>query len=172
MNNLAKFYWSLWIGGWTGIYVILYLFSPLAKYGCIWITFVALPIFFNGGALRKDFFPQVVSSWLGVAWGLIMLFFANMWSAMGSNVAMAVSVAIFTVCSCLMMCFDNKHLINKVPAAFGGISTCFSQGGDNWWVVGITLSLGVCLGLLCNEGGALCEKWAAKSKKEELTNVI
>ena len=45
--------------------VICYLFSPLAKYGCIWITFVALPIFFNGGALRKDFFPQIVSSWPG-----------------------------------------------------------------------------------------------------------
>ena len=83
MTNLAKFYWSLWIGGWTGIYVICYLFSPLAKYGCIWITFVALPIFFNGGALRKDFFPQIVSSWLGVAWGLIMLFFANVFAGIG-----------------------------------------------------------------------------------------
>lgn len=164
MTNLAKFYWSLWIGGWTGVYVICYLFSPLAEYGCIWITFVALPIFFNGGALRKDFFPQIVSSWLGVAWGLIMLFFANVFAGIGPVFSMALSVAVFTVASCMMMCFENKHLINMVPAAFGGISTCFSQGGSNWWVVGITLTLGVCLGLLCNEGGPLCVKWASKGK--------
>ena len=165
MSKLGKFYWACWIGIWTAIYVILYLNSPLAQYGIIWITFVALPIFFNGGAKREDFFPQIVSSWLGVAWGLIMLFFAGLWAGIGENLAMAVSVGIFTIASSSCMILKNKHLINMVPAAFGGISTCFSQGGNNWWVIGITLTLGVILGTICNEGAPLCEKLATKGKK-------
>ena len=62
----AKAYWSIWIGLWTGIYVLLYLLSPLAKHGIIWCTFIALPIFFNGGALRKDYIPQMICSCVGV----------------------------------------------------------------------------------------------------------
>ena len=51
-----------------------------------------------------------------------------------------------------MMIFKDKTLINKVPAMFGGISACFSQGGEHIIPIMITLCLGVSLGLLCNEG--------------------
>ena len=68
MTNRGKINWSIWIGVWTGIYVLLYLLSPLGKYGIVWCTFIALPIFFNGGAARKDYIPQMISSIIGVAW--------------------------------------------------------------------------------------------------------
>lgn len=160
MSKKATVYWCIWIGVLTAIYVFLYLSSPLAQYGIIWVTFIALPIFFNGGAKREDYVPQMVSSCVGVCWGLIMLWFAGVIGAVGGNLAMALSCGLFTICSCTFMMLENKHLINKVPAAFGGISSCFSQGGKNWWVIMITLCLGVTLGLLCNEGGPLCAKWA------------
>lgn len=149
MTVKGKINWSIWIGVWTGIYVLLYLLSPLGKYGIIWCTFIALPIFFNGGAARKDYIAQMVGSCLGVIWGLIMLGGTSLVSVAGSN---AVSCGVFTITCCFMMIFKDKTLLNKVPAMFGGIAACFSQGGQNVIPLMITLCLGVSLGLLCNEG--------------------
>ncbi|MCC8152043.1 MAG: DUF1097 domain-containing protein [Lachnospiraceae bacterium] len=152
MTVRGKINWSIWIGVWTGIYVLLYMLSPLGQYGFIWITFIALPIFFNGGAARKDYFSQMISSCIGVVWGLIMLAGASALSITGAAGSNALSCGIFTVTCCLMMIFKDNTKINKVPAMFGGISACFSQGGEHIVGVMITLCLGVSLGLLCNEG--------------------
>lgn len=152
MTAKGKVNWSIWIGVWTGIYVLLYLLSPLGKYSIIWCTFIALPIFFNGGAARKDYIPQMVSSCIGVVWGLIMLGGATLMAGTGIAVSNALSCGIFTITCCFMMIFKDKTLINKVPAMFGGISACFSQGGQHIVPIMITLCLGVSLGLLCNEG--------------------
>lgn len=152
MTIKGKINWSIWIGVWTGIYVVLYLLSPLGKYGIIWVTFIALPIFFNGGAQRKDYFAQMISSIIGVLWGLVMIWGADVTAATGPAVSNALSCGVFTILCCFMMIFKDKTLINKVPAMFGGISACFSQGGKNIIPVMITLCLGVSLGLLCNEG--------------------
>lgn len=168
MSKKAMFFWSIWIGVLTGIYVILYLISPLGDYGLIWMTFVALPIFFNGGAKRSDYLPQMVSSCVGVVWGLLMLWGAGVIGILGGTFSMAASVAFFTIWSCTLMILKDKTLINKVPAAFGGISTCFSQAGEHWPIIMLTLCLGVSLGLVCNEGGALCQKWAGDKLEETL----
>ena len=152
MTVKGKINWSIWIGIWTGIYVVLYLLSPLAKYGIIWCSFIALPIFFNGGAARKDYIPQMVSSCIGVFWGLAMLAVTGWLSGLGVAGSNAVSCGILTTFCCFMMILGDKTFVNKVPAMFGGISACFSQGGENVIPIMITLCLGVSLGLLCNEG--------------------
>lgn len=170
MTALAKFYWSVWIGLWTGIYVLLYLLSPLGQYGFIWVTFIALPIFFNGGAARKDYIPQMICSCIGVLWGVVMFAGADFLMGMlgmGGAGANGISCGLFTVTCCMMMIFKDNTKLNKVPAMFGGISACFSQGAepDRLIPLMITLCLGVSLGLLCNEGGPLCIKLAEKNKK-------
>lgn len=152
MTTKGKINWSIWIGVWTGIYVLLYLMSPLGQYGFIWITFIALPIFFNGGAARKDYLPQMICSCIGVIWGLIMIAGTNLVSGTGIAMSNALSCGIFTITCCFMMIFKDNTMLNKVPAMFGGISACFSQGGQHVIPVMITLCLGVSLGLLCNEG--------------------
>ena len=166
MTAKAKAYWSVWIGVFTCIYVFLYLISPLGQYGIIWISFIALPIYFNGGALRKDYLPQMIGSVLGVIWGLIMIFGVNMLGGLGPAGSNAVSCGFFTITACLMMILKDSTMLNKVPAMFGGISACFSQGGENVVPVMITLCLGVTLGLICNEGGPLCAKWAGDPPAE------
>ncbi len=154
MTVKGKINWSIWIGVWTGIYVLLYLLSPLGQYGFIWCTFIALPIYFNGGAARKDYVPQMLSSIVGVLWGVAMLAFAGRLSIWGLGTAgsNAVSCGILTITCCFMMIIRDKLLINKVPAMFGGIAACFSQGGEHLIPLCVTLCLGVSLGLLCNEG--------------------
>jgi len=153
MSNKFKLNWGIWIGIVTGIYVFLYLNSPLAQYGIIWVTFIALPIFFNGGAQRKDFFAYGVSSILGVVWGLIFLFFIGIFAqVMNENLATALSCLIFTACVCLHMMVPDKFLFNKVPAMFGGIAATFSQGGENFIPIMITLVLGDIVAVLCSEG--------------------
>lgn len=154
MTNRGKINWSIWIGVWTGIYVLLYLLSPLGKYGIVWCTFIALPIFFNGGAARKNYIPQMISSIIGVAWGCAMIAVTNGLLHIGVSTvnANALSCGMLTITCCFMMIFKDRSFINKVPAMFGGISACFSQGGKNIIPICITLCLGVSLGLLCNEG--------------------
>ena len=146
--------WGIWIGVWTGIYVFLYLMSPLAKYGVIWCTFIALPIYFNGGAQPKDYVSYVTSSICGVCWGLIFIFFIELFQkgGMGNVPATALGCLIFTALCCLHMMVPDKGLLNKVPAMFGGISATFSQWGTNVVPVTATLCLGVTLALICGLG--------------------
>lgn len=177
MNSKAKAYWSIWIGIFTGIYVLLYLLSPLGKYGIIWCTFIALPIYFNGGALRKDYIPQMICSCIGVLWGVVIFAGTNFLSnrfAMGAASSNALSCGFFTITCCMMMIFKDKTMINKVPAMFGGIAACFSQGAAPEKIVPvmITLCLGVTLGLICNEGGPICEKLANRTNKQIKENQI
>lgn len=167
MNALGKVYWSIWIGVWTGIYVVLYNISPLGDYGFIWVTFIALPIYFNGGAARKDYIPQMVSSCIGVIWGVIMFAGAGLLMnalGMGAVPANGLAVGFLTITCCMMMILKDSTLCNKVPAMFGGISSCFSQGAatDRIIPLMITLCLGVTLGLLCNEGAPICEKLSTR----------
>lgn len=44
---------SMWIGITVGLYVLLYLMSPLGLLGALPCTFVALPIYLSAGASAK-----------------------------------------------------------------------------------------------------------------------
>ncbi len=153
MSTKVTVKWSIWIGACTGVYVWLYLLSPLAQYGIIWVSFIALPIYFNGGAKREEYFHYIFSYITGVGWGVLMLYVTGMFvESIGAVNATAIVVAILTAACCFHMLFPNKLFLNKVPAMFGGISATFSQGGENIGPLMITLVLGTTLGLICNEG--------------------
>lgn len=146
--------WSIWIGVMTGIYVLLYLMSPLAQYGIIWMSFIALPIYFNGGAKPEEYIHYALSSIAGVVWGLIFLFFIGVFADMGMSPAIsnALGCGIFTIFCCFHMLVPDKVLLSKVPAMFGGIAATFSQGGEKILPIMITLVLGVTLGMICGLG--------------------
>lgn len=155
MSAKNKVLWGIWIGLVTGIYTVLYLISPLGQYNLMWISFIALPIYFNAGAQRKDYAAYVVSDVVGVVWGLVFLWAigAAIAANMSPVVATTIVVGAFTGICCIVHFFvPDKGLANKLPAMFGAIAATFSQNGENAVVIAITLVLGSTLALVCQEG--------------------
>lgn len=147
--------WSLWIGFWSGVYVYIYLLTPLAPFNIIWMTFVALPIYFNGGAKPEEFFNYFLSLIFGIAWGLFYLWSINGLIALSWEAKFATAMVVFvvTVIVCaLHFLLPALMRLNVIPIMFGGISMMFSQGGTNVVPVFCTLAGGLLLGLVCGLG--------------------
>ena len=164
--------WAVWIGVLSGIYVYIYLQTPLAEYGIIWMTFVALPIYFNGGAKPEEYISYVLSVLLGVAWGLFYLFCIDKLIAAGLAADLATGLAVGAVCSvqCALHFVPplSKTPLRVVPIMFGAVSMCFSQGGDKVIPVSITLVGGLTLALFCGLGTRLLSpegRWTLSGKK-------
>lgn len=164
--------WSAWIAVFTAIYCVLYVLSPLGKYGLMWATFVALPIYFITGAPRKEFWNFFLCYPIGVGWGIVYLWLIDVLSGvMEPNLGFTLGVLIVTfVLVAIHLAFLRNTPLNKVPAVFGGISTCFSTGGTNAVPLIITLLLGCSLAVLLAYGGELLTedgRWKlfAKNKK-------
>lgn len=150
--------WSVWIGLVSGIYVFLYVLSPLFEYGVMYATFTALPIFFTAGASRSEYFHYAASNVIGVGWGLIYIGCITILTGWGLSTAPAqgLAVAVCTVACCAIHFIPlGNTWLNKPAAMFGAISATFSTGGAKWGALIITLMLGVTLALVCNEGSKL-----------------
>lgn len=165
MSAKNKILWCIWIGMLCGIYTLLYLLSPLAKYNLMWVSFVALPIYFMAGAQRKDYLSFAASNVIGVLWGLVYLWVIRV--AIEANfspdAATTMSVGVVTFVCCTVHLFvPEKGLANKIPAIFGAVASTFSQNGENVVIIAITLLLGCALALGCQEGTTLL-----KEKKPE-----
>ncbi|WP_438790297.1 DUF1097 domain-containing protein [Enterococcus sp. DIV0756] len=149
MNN-PKFNlnFALWMGVLGGIYVFLYCISPLASYGVMYATYIAFPIYFNGGAKKDEFFNYAFSSILGVLWGIVFLQGIEILSSLGisSELSQALAVCILTtICASLHLIILDRTFFNKLPAIFGAIAATFSTGGEKAIPLMITLFLGVAL---------------------------
>lgn len=147
--------WAIWIGGMSGIYVYVYLQTPLAQYGVIWMTFVALPIYFTGGAKPEDYFSYLLSMLLGVGWGVVYLFFIERTMALGLEADLATAVVVAALCAlqCAIHFVPTANTpFRVVPIMFGAISMCFSQGGGNLGPIALTLFGGLTLALICGLG--------------------
>ncbi|MDR3175224.1 MAG: DUF1097 domain-containing protein [Desulfovibrio sp.] len=148
--------WAIWIGGLSGVYVFIYLQTPLAQYGVIWMTFVALPIYFNGGAKPEEFVSYVLSMVVGVAWGLFYLWCIEKLAGAGMRGDIATALVVGVVCSaqCAVHFIPPlaKTYLRVVPIMFGAISMCFSQGGGKVIPVTLTLLGGLTLALVCGLG--------------------
>lgn len=158
MTKRFFFNWSVWIGLATGVYTALYLISPLAQYGVVYATFIALPIYFISGAKREEYFNFTVSNVTGVAWGWV--YFAGIgWLiqvGMGATLSTALACGVITVVCCAFHFIVTPNtLFNKLPAMFGGIAAAFSTGATKIVPLMITLVLGSTLALICNEGTRL-----------------
>lgn len=165
--------WSIWIGVLGGIYSGLYASSSLYQVGVMWMSFVSLPIYFNAGAKRTEYFEYVSSMIVGVFWGIIFLYFIGMVAGKGvpENISVGVVVGIATIsCCAIHFILTANFLLNKVPIMFGAIACTFSQGGENIPYIMITLFLGITLALIMQEGVNLLNEdgsWKFLSKEKE-----
>jgi hypothetical protein len=128
------FNWCVWIGIWTGIYTAVYLLiTPLAAFGVISVTFIALPIYFISGANKKELPNFAVGNVTGVLWGLVYILSTDLLISFGLNgtVATALACGVVTlICCSFHMIVTPNTVFNKLPAMFGGISATFSQWGN------------------------------------------
>lgn len=169
--------WSIWIGIVVGVYAVLYTFSPLYAYGCMPCTFVALPLYFLAGAKKEDFADFCTSACMGVVWGLIFLWgIGKLMTSFGwiEPFANAANIFFWTAVLCAFHFIVNAKtpVFSKVPMMFGGISSTFMLGAENWWVIMLTLCFGVLLAFLCQCGTLLLDEtghW--KFLKEKKTEV-
>lgn len=164
MSKKALAKWSVWMGVFTFIYCFIYvLISPLYKQGLMWMTFVALPIYLNGGAEKKEYPNYVTSMLCGILWGLLMVWLLGLLSSMYEPLAMGLVCGGVTIICCLVHFILTPNLwCNKIPMMFGAISMTFSQGGKNIPFIIITLLGGLTLGMICGLGPGLIEKYEKK----------
>ncbi len=163
--------WCVWIGLATGVYTALYILSPLSKYGVVYATFVALPIFFISGAERKEWKNFAASNICGVAWGWVYIFLIG-WcisKGMESTLANALVCGVVTVVCCAFHFIVTPNTVFcRLPAMFGGIAVAFSTGATKIVPLMITLVLGTTLALICQEGTHLLTEdghWKFLQKK-------
>jgi hypothetical protein len=153
--NRYLFNFSAWIGFWAGLYVILYMISPLKDYGVLYATFVAFPIYFTGGAKKEEFLNYSLSFVLGVCWGFVFLkaiiYLINKGVPVSVSQGVVVGVLAFA-CLAIHLIITGKTWFNKVPAMFGAIALVFSTGGEKLVPLMITLVLAAVLTVVCQEG--------------------
>lgn len=161
-ENRKLINWAIWIALWSGVYCAIYTMTPLYKYGIMWNTFVALPIFFTAGAKKSEYFNYVASMVCGIAWGVINICFVGVLTKVGlpDNLNMFLSTGIITaVCCILHFTVTSNTLFNKIPMMFGAIGCTFNMGiSKDLWVVALTMFGGISLGLICQEGSYLLDE--------------
>lgn len=155
---MNRYLWAdtVWIAVSTAIYAFVYMLTPLGDYGIFWMSFVAIPIYFNAGAKPEELPNYLASALAGVLWAVPFLWFLNFCIAQGASMALAffLDLLILTIpCVGLHLTFFSNSLFNKVPMIFGGLSMMFSQGGENVIPIAITLAGGLCLAALYTIGG-------------------
>jgi hypothetical protein len=156
------FWWAVWIGVLSGIYCAIYSLIPFPNQNLIWISFVALPIYFNGGAKREEFPNYVASMIMGIIWAVVYLYGIGLLIKAGVSVPMTMmlDVGIMTIVVCAIhFTIAAKTWLNNVPIIFGALAVTFSQGGKDLLTIGCTMFGGILLALCCQEGLQVLEKW-------------
>lgn len=160
MNNKFLINWAIWMGATSGIYALVYSFTPLIQYGVIWAAFVALPIYLTSGGKKEEMINYICSAPTGVLWGLVFLKTTDL--VLGLNVPMPaanwiVTMVVTIVCVGLHTTVLSNTWFNKVPAIFGGIASTlatqsYTPNGEHLIPLAITLVCGVILGYVNNYG--------------------
>lgn len=146
---------SMWIGITVGLYVLLYLMSPLGLLGALPCTFVALPIYLSAGASAKKLADACLSAVAGVVWGMAFIYLDALFAHEGLHplVASALSVGLVTIALCAThLLFTPWGLFSNIPMMFGAVACTFFVGPDKWFYIMITLCLGVLLGFINHSG--------------------
>ncbi len=147
----------------AGLYCMIYALTPLLAFGVMPVSFVALPLFFIAGAKKEDLPGFLTSALAGVAWGCLYLWLIGLLTGAGLPLAVAFGLVLF-VCTAALCAFHfivtNKNVFNKVPMMFGALACTFMQGDiltspHKWWVLILTLCMGVLLAYLCQCGTLL-----------------
>jgi hypothetical protein len=167
MSNKLLIKWSVWMGVFTFVYAFIYVLLPIYKEGIMWMTFVALPIYLNGGAKFKEFPNYFCSMIMGIIWGKIYL-----WCIAGLAAIFPEGIffealnmglicgGVTIICCIIHFTVTGKTWLNIIPMMFGAISMTFSQGGDLKKIpyIFLTLGGGVILAMICGLGPGLLDK--------------
>jgi hypothetical protein len=167
MSNKVLIKWSVWMGAFTFVYCFIYVLLPIYKEGIMWMTFVALPIYLNGGAKLKEFPNYFFCMIMGIVWGKICV-----WSIAGLTAIMPAGLffdalnmgiacgGVTVICCIIHFTVTGKTWLNIIPMMFGAISMTFSQGGDLKKIpfVFLTLGGGLVLGMICGLGPGILNK--------------
>lgn len=143
---------SVVAGALCGLYVYLYNYMPITN--LLWMTFVALPIYFGAGAKREEFPHYVTSLLVGVIWGFIYLKLIGVVITAGvsMNLALLLVVGVVTFIMCAIhICVTGNTWANKLPIMFGAVASMFSQNGESAGSIFLTLFGGLILALLIVE---------------------
>lgn len=162
MSTRFSLNFSVWIGLTVGLYVLLYMMSPLGLLGALPCTFVALPIYLSGGAKANKFLDSCLSAIAGVVWGILFIYFDALLTSKGMAplIASAFSVALVTITLCAThLILTPKRLFTNIPMMFGAVACTFFVGPDKWFYIMITLCLGVLLGFINDSGRRLLDDY-------------
>lgn len=162
MSKRFLIWWAVWIGVISGIYCAIYSLIPFPNKNLIWMTFVALPIYFNGGAKREDFPNYVASMIAGILWALVYLSGIGLLTKAGFSVTatLLLDIGIVTILACAVhFTVLGNTWFNNVPIIFGAVAVTFSQGGKDLLTIGCTMFGGILLALCCQEGAGILAKW-------------
>lgn len=135
-----------------GLYVFLYNYFPIKN--LLWLTFVALPIYFGAGAKKEELPNYVTSLAIGIIWGFIYLKLIGVviGAGLNANLALLLVVGVVTLVMCAVhLCLTGNTWANKLPIMFGAVASMFSQNGESAGSIFLTLLGGLILALLIME---------------------
>lgn len=124
MTNKFMFNWAIWIGFASGVYCYVYSFLPLPTQSLIWMSFVALPIYFNGGAKLEEYPHYVTSAITGVGWALVYIYFIGLCLKAGLSGPLTLFIVVggvTIVCVAFHLIVTGNTWFNKLAMMYGGM---------------------------------------------------
>lgn len=163
MSKTAILVFSLW----TSFLAALFnFFHGLTPFGCNWVMFVCLAVFFGMGMMPKDVPSALLSAWVGMVWGQVDFLLVDLFGRTGISIELAMFLAIVVGTTITM--FIHIHWLKNTPVRhmpfiFAGVCLTFSQGGGNVIGLGATFVMGLVLAGLCVMGQTFAmKKWPAE----------
>lgn len=126
-----------------------------------WAGFAGCTAYFaSGRRFIKGSLLTLITTFIGVLFGWLMLDGANRLG--GSAPAFALAIGVLVMCIVLM---GQIKWTSFVPGMFVGCYSFFAIENNNWQLLLASLAAGILLGLLCDWGGSmLFAKWQPKAK--------
>ena len=149
MSRKAVLVFSIWTSFLSALFNYLHGLTP---FGCNWVMFVCLAVFFGMGLGPRDVPAALLSAFAGMAWGQFDFLLTGLFGKTGMAAALAMFLAVL-VGTAITMYLHIEMLKNAplrhMPFVFGGVCLTFSQGGGNVIGLGATFVMGLVLAGLC-----------------------
>jgi hypothetical protein len=149
---------SIWTAALSALFNSIHGLTP---FGCNWVMFVCLAVFFGMGLTPKDVPSALLSAWVGMAWGQFDFLLTDWIGRLGANEVLALFLAVLIGTAITM--FIHIDLLKNTPLrhmpfVFAGVCLTFSQGGGNVIGLGGTFVMGLVLAGLCTAGMMFADK--------------
>ena len=158
MSRNAVLFFSLWTSLLSALAYFLYGFT---SFGCPWVMFVCLAIFFGLGASWRDAPGLFLSAMAGCVWGKIDFLLTDLLltAGLGGNAANFLSITLGTAAAMILHIHVLRNTpFRHVPFVFAGVCLTFSQNNGNTLGLAATFAIGLTLCAGCAVGQALAMK--------------